>query len=145
MTISGRRIGPTQMTYEWNTGRLYTEKGQIIKATLDGDIVTFTDYSRMIDGSFRVYNPRTIQAPYQLQEVVMFFYDRGFYTYKGFADRKTAPGQTYTVEEIQRLLAATDNLLKWAGAHRARGEAEYDQDVAEARAALVVVIGDSRY
>jgi hypothetical protein len=40
-----------QLRVVWNTGRLYTEQGQIIAASLlDDGSVRFVDRSRMIDG-----------------------------------------------------------------------------------------------
>ena len=56
-------------TIEFNTGRLYTAEGQIIKATLypSGE-VTFFDHSRQIDGQFTLgdaeFNARIVQQRY---------------------------------------------------------------------------------
>lgn len=40
---------------KFNTGRLYTEKGQRIVATLHDDgVVTFLDHDRSVDGEFKL-------------------------------------------------------------------------------------------
>ncbi len=59
-------------TIVFNTGRLYTASGQIIKATLHDDgVVTFMDHSRKVDGMF------TLDGGVFDQAAVMAAYDSG--------------------------------------------------------------------
>jgi hypothetical protein len=63
-------------TITWNTGRKYTERGQVITATLHADgVITFMDHSRMIDGEFVL--PLHCRLS---QTEVMHWYDSGMYT-----------------------------------------------------------------
>lgn len=66
----------------FNTGRHYTDDGQIIAAVYRDGIVSFYDVSRMIDGSFTPKTPIVNEA--QLQSVLMHRYDHG--EYKNFCD-----------------------------------------------------------
>ena len=59
----------------WNTGRWYTEAGQIIAAVAVEGGVIFNDVSRMIDG-FVVATPERI-ARDGVQRVAMWGYDTG--------------------------------------------------------------------
>lgn len=46
-------------TIQFNTGRMYTDQGQRITATLHVDgVVTFYDHDRMIDGEFKLCGDR---------------------------------------------------------------------------------------
>lgn len=63
-------------TITFNTGRKYTNEGQVITATLHGDgVVTFMDHSRMIDGEFGPITP----AQELTENLVMAMYDNGTY------------------------------------------------------------------
>ena len=60
-------------TIEFNTGRMYTVEGQIIKATLHDDgVVTFMDHGRGIDGQFTLGKHCSFN-----QVEVMHWYDNG--------------------------------------------------------------------
>ena len=57
-------------TIHFNTGRLYTEAGQRITATLhDDNVVTFMDHSRGVDGEFKLCGRRFDES------IVMNAYD----------------------------------------------------------------------
>ena len=66
----------------FNTGRHYTEQGQIIAAVYRDGIVSFYDVSRCVDGSFEPETPIVNEA--ELQSLLMHRYDHG--DYKGFLD-----------------------------------------------------------
>jgi hypothetical protein len=58
-------------TISFNTGRKYTEAGQLITATLHDDgVVTFMDHSRCVDGEFKLGLHCTFN-----QTEVMHWYD----------------------------------------------------------------------
>lgn len=60
-------------TIRFNTGRLYTAKGQVVVATLHDDgVVTFFDHSRTVDGEFKL----GIHCSFNQIEV-MHWYDSG--------------------------------------------------------------------
>lgn len=61
------------LTHSWNTGRLYTARGQVMAATLlDDGTVLFADLSRMIDG--HIAKPR--QAILTRADLQQFVDDR---------------------------------------------------------------------
>lgn len=55
-------------TLTFNTGRLYTEHGQRIRAASDGETIYFDDKDRMIDGVYPAFvaefTPRAIMMAY---------------------------------------------------------------------------------
>lgn len=67
------------MKFTFNTGRFYTEAGQIIEVEVIGDIVYFHDTSRMIDGHFKCMEQGSNER--RLKEVVMLAYDNSMFTY----------------------------------------------------------------
>jgi len=58
----------------WNTGRQYTREGQRIGATIHEGIVQFSDYDRMVSGTF----PHI--PGIDLKEQVMDHYDNNKYS-----------------------------------------------------------------
>ncbi len=71
------------MKYEfettWNTGRGYSEHGQVITAVYLGDdvhYVVYVDHTRGCDGYFGVHSEFPIESIEQLQRMVMHHYDR---------------------------------------------------------------------
>lgn len=81
----------------WNTKRLYSDKGQRIAARVtkpDGDnspntVVLFADVDRMIDGRILIgtYN-RGFEYARDLQDFVMFMYDRNMYLHSGYDEQE---------------------------------------------------------
>lgn len=72
------------MKASWNTGRLYTNAGQLMEAIFDPATgrVEFKDKSRMVNGFF-VISPDLIdlvETDADLQRFVMNEYDHGNYT-----------------------------------------------------------------
>ena len=68
------------MRIQFNTGRGYSPCGQPITAVQYDDCVKFRDHARGITGTiFVAGSVRTMNA-YELQEFVMWNYDRGNYT-----------------------------------------------------------------
>lgn len=73
------------MEITFNTGRLYTARGQIITARFDPATgkVWFNDHSRMVDGGFTVKDDPTVLAqmwkakPEAFAKAVMRRYDAG--------------------------------------------------------------------
>jgi hypothetical protein len=80
----------TQNIVTWNTGRMYSDKGQRIAATvLEDGRVMFADVDRMIDGITNADYPYGIGlANSVIQRFVMDEYDYGriSYGYYGFGD-----------------------------------------------------------
>ena len=72
-------------TITWNTGRKYTERGQVITATLHADgVITFMDHSRMICGEIAA---SAFHAPDSVQRHAMRAYDNGAYQNTARASR----------------------------------------------------------
>ena len=68
------------LRHNWNTGRLYTTKGQLIEAVLLKDgMIQFRDYSRGITGEFKIRRPEFIQTGKDLEIAVMYSYDNHEY------------------------------------------------------------------
>lgn len=68
------------MRIQFNTGRAYSPCGQPITAVQYDDCVKFRDHARGITGTiFVAGSVRTMNA-YELQEFVMWNYDRNNYT-----------------------------------------------------------------
>lgn len=67
------------MEHKWNTGRVYTAQGQIIRAKIlkDGSIV-FADISRVIAGHIETTRER-INTEGDLEKFVMRHYDNNEY------------------------------------------------------------------
>ena len=69
------------MEYEfettWNTGRGYSEHGQVITAVYLGDVhyAVYVDHTRGCDGYFGVHSEFPIESIEQLQRMVMDHYD----------------------------------------------------------------------
>ncbi|TPJ51755.1 MULTISPECIES: hypothetical protein [unclassified Mesorhizobium] len=72
----------------FNTGRLYTKDGQVIRAVFDANagVVRFNDFSRMVSGEFPYQ--RHNNTPQDLALAVMLAYDHGIYTYTREAPRR---------------------------------------------------------
>ena len=68
------------MQITWNTGRLYTDEGQIITAELCADCILFADHSRGIVGRIELPQLLRIELPSQLARHVMDRYDHGRYS-----------------------------------------------------------------
>lgn len=66
------------MKTTWNTGRPYAKVGQQLAAEMVGDTIIFVDATRMLDGEFEEFIP-TVSNERQLQEAVMWVYDRSQY------------------------------------------------------------------
>lgn len=67
------------MEYQWNTGRSYTVRGQVICAiVLDDNSILFADLSRGIDGHIPA-DPRPIRTHDVLRARVMVAYDQNKY------------------------------------------------------------------
>jgi hypothetical protein len=67
------------MQATWNTGRGYSENGQVITAVyLGGDIhyAVYVDHTRGLDGHFAMHPEFPIESIEQLQRMVMRHYDR---------------------------------------------------------------------
>lgn len=70
------------MDIHFNTGRLYTKEGQVIRAVWDKDkeVVHFADFSRAINGTIQAPERAiTFRTPGGLAAWVMERYDRGEY------------------------------------------------------------------
>jgi len=66
---------------QWNTGRLYSAEGQIIRATYDGaETILFHDFTRMISGEIivSIFAGR-IETEEKLRRVVLSYYDDNRY------------------------------------------------------------------
>lgn len=68
----------TSVTFQFQTGRLYTAQGQIIVATMRGDVVTFRDMSRGIFGRIELV-AREYGDPRAIARSVLAYYDGGAY------------------------------------------------------------------
>lgn len=68
------------MRIQFNTGRGYSSTGQPITAIQYDDCVKFRDHARGITGTIPVSGGMLEMDAYELQEFVMFNYDRGNYT-----------------------------------------------------------------
>ncbi len=80
VTVGGTEISkPT----EWNTGRLYDDRGQVMRAAFLGyDRIVFVDTSRNIDGIIHGQFGRLSEEPERyLQEKVMVAYDHDLFSY----------------------------------------------------------------
>ena len=78
----------------FNTGRLYTKEGQVIRATFDGQIVRFSDFSRMVSGEFPYQRHDDTDASFV--RLVMTAYDHSIYRYTREAPSRTdAPPQAF--------------------------------------------------
>lgn len=79
-------MNTTDLTF--NTGRLYTKEGQVIRAVFDesAGVVRFSDFSRMVDGEFpyQRYN----NSDFDIARAVMVAYDHGIYTRTREAPRR---------------------------------------------------------
>lgn len=71
------------MDITFNTKRLYTEEGQVIRATTQPDgSVKFHDFSRMVGGTIKAPDPRLAfltedETPHAFMTRVMQCYDQG--------------------------------------------------------------------
>ena len=79
------------MRFTFNTGRLYTNEGQVI--TVDWDpascVVLFNDHSRMISGETELslgFRYQGANGPRNLIRALMAKYDAGQYLYSTSAD-----------------------------------------------------------
>jgi hypothetical protein len=64
---------------QFNTGRLYTQEGQVIVATNDGTTIQFHDTSRMVAGWIECNEFTRDLTSTELAKHVMHCYDRGMY------------------------------------------------------------------
>jgi hypothetical protein len=69
------------MDIQFNTGRLYTVEGQVIRALYDAEaeVIHFADFSRACNGTIQVPSNTTFRTPGGLAQFVMSRYDRGEY------------------------------------------------------------------
>lgn len=67
----------TPFDITFNTGRLYTKEGQVIRAVETGDTIQFADFSRMIYGE--IPSSGTFEGPDDFIQYVMRAYDYGHY------------------------------------------------------------------
>lgn len=75
------------MDITFNTGRLYTKDGQIIRAIFTDNVVRFSDFSRMVSGEFPLQRPAV--SPQEFARVVMVAYDHSIYTWTREAPART--------------------------------------------------------
>ena len=68
------------MRIQFNTGRGYSPTGQPITAVQYDDCVKFRDHARGITGTIYVAGSVRPMNAHELQEFVMFNYDRNNYT-----------------------------------------------------------------
>lgn len=74
------------MKFEFNTGRLYTKEGQIIRVEIADGRCWFYDESRGIAGSIE-WNRYDGPSQREVQEIVMQAYDHGNTRYEGMPNR----------------------------------------------------------
>jgi hypothetical protein len=69
------------MDIYFNTGRLYTTQGQIIRAVWepDAEVIHFADFSRACNGTIDAPTHQTFKTPGGLAAYVMERYDRHAY------------------------------------------------------------------
>jgi hypothetical protein len=69
------------MDIYFNTARLYTKNGQIIRAKFDAEaeLIHFADFSRAVHGTFQAPTHTIFRTPGGLAQLVMNYYDRGDY------------------------------------------------------------------
>ena len=72
------------MKHQWNTGRQYSNIGQLIVAEVQDRHIRFSDISRCIDGTIPLGDYMSAHQldgdPWTLRELVMMNYDRGNYS-----------------------------------------------------------------
>lgn len=88
-------MSTTDLTF--NTMRLYTQEGQVIRAVFDDQacVVRFNDFSRMVSGEFP-YN-RHNNSDFDLARAVMVAYDHGIYTYTREAPRRDPAAEVRSI------------------------------------------------
>lgn len=91
---------PTKFTF--NSGRLYTEAGQVIHVEIVDGRLWFHDESRMVSGSFE-YHDAQLNSEREIRELVMFLYDRGQY-------RNERPAPMGAARRIARFVVTFDTL-----------------------------------
>lgn len=69
------------MDIQFNTGRLYTAEGQVIRAVFnqEAEVIHFADFSRACNGTIQAPSHTTFRTPGGLAQFVMSHYDRGEY------------------------------------------------------------------
>lgn len=78
------------MQLYFNTSRQYARDGQLIYATLEGDVIQFDDYSRMISGRVDTTIADVVRDTYSpdaFARLVMQHYDNHHYTWAPTRER----------------------------------------------------------